>query len=1085
MKLRIRHSLFTIRHSPFAIRYSPFAIRLIPYLSLNLLTCVAGMALLSAHGPDGYDIAFHFWRAVQAERLLRAGILLPRWAPDMAWGYGYPLFTFQGALSAQLAAALHIVGLPWTAAYYGAYLLALLASAWTLYLLARALWGEVGGWGSAACFLFIPFHLFVLLYRASLAETLAWVFPPLVLWGLIRWGEGCRRGLLIGAAALAALPLAHPVSLYLFLPLFGVWTLAEIVHATPAQRRPIALRLASLLTLGLALGAFAWAPGLAERAYVQLERSTNIWVFDYRHNFLTLDQLLPWPRNADPRLLNDWPALGLGALFLLTGCAGLVWAWRARRAERARWLALGVACAACLFLTLPASLLLWERLPFLASFQFPWRFLSPASLALTLLCGGFIAALAQKTKHAWGALALVAALILAHAGWLYPPRTPLPGPANVAGMLAWEQLSDTIGTTATRELLPVWVLDAPTWDNPLRDALARGEEPARFDAATLPPGGTLLAAEYRPLRAALTVDSPQPFTARWLAFYYPGWQVRVDGKPVAVAPEPETGLVTFPFPAGQHRIEVWFGETPLRRVLNAVSLGALVALLLLCFFYRTTGDWRKVNGAWRMANSEQFSILILSILLLLLVWFAEPLGLPFRRTRLQPDGTLRGVATPLAANFGNRVAFIGAELPPAQFPADAAPEIRLYARALDTGGRRWLPGLSLRGPDGSRWLPDGLRTVRVERAPPPVPAWPADRYALWAHHLDVLPGTPPGTYQLELSLFDQDTLEPASLLGPDGNPLAPVFALGTFTVTRPTSPSTLAALGVPDNAEPVTCGALQLWDFTADRVQAAPGEIVGLRWVWEALDDPGEALTVTLSLYAASPLIGGTEGGRTWDLPPAAVWWLTDQWQTGDRWVSRPVLRLPGGLESGEYMLELALRPALVAGGGVRQAHPLAPELVEGIPGCAALARVPLTIVAPERAWELPPGLTPLDAVFGGQARLAGYAIEWGDELRVTLAWQAVVEMTESYRVFAHLVDSDGRVVAQSDGEPAAWTRPTTGWAVGEVVTETRLLPFPLVGETEGGGAYTLRVGLYLPDGPRLLLSDGQDALVIAVKDFP
>ena len=101
------------------------------------------------------------------------------------------------------------------------------------------------------------------------------------------------------------------------------------------------------------------------------------------------------------------------------------------------------------------------------------------------------------------------------------------------------------------------------------------------------------------------------------------------------------------------------------------------------------------------------------------------------------------------------------------------------------------------------------------------------------------------------------------------------------------------------------------------------------------------------------------------------------------------------------------------------------------------LAEVPIDIDAPERLWRAPAGLARADAVFGDAVRLVGYTLDpavpvAGETLVVHLAWQAVAEMDESYRVFVHFGGEDGRVVAQSDGEPVEWTRPTTGWAVGQ-----------------------------------------------------
>jgi hypothetical protein len=130
----------------------------------------------------------------------------------------------------------------------------------------------------------------------------------------------------------------------------------------------------------------------------------------------------------------------------------------------------------------------------------------------------------------------------------------------------------------------------------------------------------------------------------------------------------------------------------------------------------------------------------------------------------------------------------------------------------------------------------------------------------------------------------------------------------------------------------------------------------------------------------------------------------------------------------------------------------------------------------------VPEALTPADAQFGGQIRLAGYDITpedpaEGETVTVTLAWQAVASMETAYRIFVHLVDEAGTLVAQDDGEPAGWSRPTTGWAVGEVVVEERRLALPAEAQR-----MTLRVGVYAPDGARLPVGDdGDDTVTIGM----
>jgi hypothetical protein len=81
--------------------------------------------------------------------------------------------------------------------------------------------------------------------------------------------------------------------------------------------------------------------------------------------------------------------------------------------------------------------------------------------------------------------------------------------------------------------------------------------------------------------------------------------------------------------------------------------------------------------------------------------------------------------------------------------------------------------------------------------------------------------------------------------------------------------------------------------------------------------------------------------------------------------------------------------------------------------------------------------------------------------------------MSESYRVFVHLVGADGQIIAQSDAEPAGWSRPTTGWAEGEYVVDQHILQLPDGIQVDD---LTLRIGLYQAQSGDRLPSGGSDA---------
>jgi 4-amino-4-deoxy-L-arabinose transferase-like glycosyltransferase len=124
---------------------------------------------------------------------------------------------------------------------------------------------------------------------------------------------------------------------------------------------------------------------------------------------------------------------------------------------------------------------------------------------------------------------------------------------------------------------------------------------------------------------------------------------------------------------------------------------------------------------------------------------------------------------------------------------------------------------------------------------------------------------------------------------------------------------------------------------------------------------------------------------------------------------------------------------------------------------------------------------------FGGYIELTGTDLPGeefkpGDVLPLTLFWEARQPVAGNLKVFAHLLDRDGRLVAQQDSEPVGGLRPTSTWGVEEPIVDRHgiLLPGDLL-----AGDYQVAVGLYDPvSGDRLPVTSGGgesdgDALLI------
>ncbi|GEM_PF-1955680 len=83
---------------------------------------------------------------------------------------------------------------------------------------------------------------------------------------------------------------------------------------------------------------------------------------------------------------------------------------------------------------------------------------------------------------------------------------------------------------------------------------------------------------------------------------------------------------------------------------------------------------------------------------------------------------------------------------------------------------------------------------------------------------------------------------------------------------------------------------------------------------------------------------------------------------------------------------------------------------------------------------------------------------EPGGALAVHLRWSTETGHLARYTVFVHLLDTDGKLQAQSDAEPDSGQFPTSSWLAGELVDDVHTLRLP---SALAPGSYTLLIGLY------------------------
>ena len=575
-----------------------------PYLWLVVL--LALFAALPLAGPDyffdAHDAPNTVFFLTEFDAALRDGAWYPGWATDQALGYGYPTFVFYPPLAYYVAEGFHLLGASQVAAVKWTFALATVAAGLAMYLYGRQVMGRRRGFLAAAVYVYIPYHLVDIYVRAALAEYWAFVWMPLALLAFHRLVEApSARRLGLAALAYGGLWLAHNPTGLSFTPLLAAYVLFRLLGEQTHWRRRLQRAAAPLAAalLGIGIAAALLLPNLLERDLINQEQ----WVragYDYSQHFLQPADLLSpaWGYLPGTPGTEGVMSHQLGAVPVLLAAVAVVALPRRSRRERAILLFFGGATLALLFFMTPLSAPLWELLPIAGLIQFPWRLLALTAVTLAVLSGFCLAetSAGEETEdglpatkdgappaprlHLHGPTLILALVALgASVAYLQPQFTPTPASAG-SPLLSIEfelEYEDMRGMTAWTEEMPP--------DSPLVAQYLAGEPLVTAEA--LAPGASVEMIRTAGNSDEMWVRSPEGTALRFYTYYFPGWRVYVDGQRLpdeALRPEMVYGLLTVDVPAGEHRVLLRWGDTPLRaagKALTVVCLLAAVALVVI------------------------------------------------------------------------------------------------------------------------------------------------------------------------------------------------------------------------------------------------------------------------------------------------------------------------------------------------------------------------------------------------------------------------------------------------------------------------------------------------------------------------
>jgi len=510
-----------------------------------------------------HDFGEHAARLASFYQSLSQGNIIPRWAGNLNHGYGHPVFMFLYPLTNYLGSLIHFLGFSIVDSIKILFAASYIFSGLFMYLWIEKLWGSKAGLAAAILYLFAPYRFVDLYVRASLGEHLAFLFVPLLCWFITLLAKnGKKKFSILTGISLALLILSHNALSLVFLPLIFIYSIYLILTSTKDKKSLIISLLISLL-LGFALSAFFWIPAFFEGKYTLREIVTNKEIFF--SNYINWKELFVskwgWGLSALNGSLSGF-SVALGWTQILVFLLSIIFVLKSKKPERYFIILIILYFLFSAFLTTSSSMPIAGYIPFLTSFQFPWRLLAVPVFCASVLGSFCVKSVKVKLQTALAFGILIFAVLSNSSFW------HIKGISGQFPDSFW--INSYKGTTETGESTPRWAIRFQEKDPVAKVQAVQGI----IDSIEIN--------NWQFENHQYVVETKENTRVADNTLYFPGWKVFVNGKDVPIEFQDENwrGIITYDVPAGTSNIVIQFTDTKIRKMANIISFGAIIFVLI-------------------------------------------------------------------------------------------------------------------------------------------------------------------------------------------------------------------------------------------------------------------------------------------------------------------------------------------------------------------------------------------------------------------------------------------------------------------------------------------------------------------------
>ncbi len=515
---------------------------------------------------DGHD---HIARIANFYESLKDGVLVPRWAENLNWGYGHPILMFLYPFPSYVASLFHFFGFSLTDSTKLVFGTAYILSGFSMYIWIKSFLDKKAALFAAVLYAYAPYRFIDLYVRGAIGEHVAFIFPPLIGYFLYKLSKKYSPWYFIGGSlSFAGLLLSHNAISLMFIPILCLY--GAFLILTGQKKRSLTINFLGLLVLGFGFASFFLMPAFLEGKYTL----RNIVVKgEYAKNFIDPLNLFysPWNYGGTGVFSIQIGIIHLLA-FIVSPCVAF-YLWKKKNKNFLIVVGLLFVSFVAIFLMLKESNFIWQKVLLLHNFQFPWRLLSVLVFTTSVFGAFFVSVLPKKISVYLVAVLILLVLFLNKdysraKGYFYYPDS------------FYEKIY--YGTTDTGESAPIWSV-----------RFMEKEPKAHMEVIS----GSAKITEL--IRSSVlhtyTITAEKESRIRENTLYFPGWEVKVNGKPTSIEFQDQLnrGLITFFVPQGKNEVTISFHETKLRSMADILSVASVLSLCAILIVGQKRGKHEK------------------------------------------------------------------------------------------------------------------------------------------------------------------------------------------------------------------------------------------------------------------------------------------------------------------------------------------------------------------------------------------------------------------------------------------------------------------------------------------------------------